>query len=219
MEEFTDEYLDRLLGFTGDYRVDAGKASPHAGIRFPEGSKKIVFEIWVEMDGNVTATREAIKRRKLLGGRVPSMAAIRQWAANDQWEVLKTMYNDGLRDFLEASKDPSIRDAIKSDATFFEILLKMRSSLIAEMIKPKSKLWPNKPNDALALVRQLELMVDTYRQRAARSVSAGNGGPEANGGEVDNVLDYLKEVEKRRGGETPLTSSDLAMDILKSSRN
>lgn len=212
-QEFNDEYLDELLGFTGNYRVDAGKASPYGGIRFPEGSKRIAFEIWVEFDGNYTQTREAIKRRKALGGRVPSMAALRTWATQDQWEVLKTMYNDGLRDFLNASKDPAIKDAIKNDATFFEIILKMRSSLVGEMFKTKSKLWPTKPTDALALLKYLDGTIDSYKGRAnPNSDNTNHNG----GAQPENVMSFLKEKEKRDGAETPLTHSDLAMEMLQS---
>ncbi len=217
LQEFDDEYLDELLGFTGNFRVDAGKASPHAGIRFPEGSKKIAFEIYVEFEGNYTRTREAIKRRKALGGRVPSMAALRTWATQDQWEVLRTMYNDGLRDFLNASKDPTIKDAISNDGTFFEILLKMRASLIGEMIKPKSKLWPTKPTDALALLKHLEGSLDVYKNRigAGTVPSSSNNSPE----KPDNVLEFVKEKQEREGNDAPITRSDLALDMLRADRS
>lgn len=216
--EFTDEYLDELLGFTGNYRVDAGKASPHAGIRFPEGSKKIAFEIYVEFEGNYTQTREAIKRRKALGGRVPSMAALRTWATQDQWEVLRTMYNDGLREFLNASQDPTIKDAIKDDGTFFQILLKMRSSLVGEMIKPKSKLWPTKPTDALALLKHLEGSIDVYKMRVDSGGTDNLKTKSDDPSNPNNVLSFVKEKQAREGNDSPVTRSDLALDILKAER-
>lgn len=225
MREFDDLYLDELVGFARpareksthkDNNVRAAQEAPMTGVHFPEGSKRIAFEVWVNCDGNFAKTIITLKKTKILGGRAPSPRTIRIWAQQGRWDVLKDMLNDGLRDFLDGTKDPNIKDAIKNDATYFAVMLKMRSSIMGEMLSPRSGLWPKRPNEALSLMKYLGDELEVYKKRAGvKTNEKGEIVPEEN---PDNVLNFLKEKE-RRDGNAPLTESDLAMEILRDERS
>lgn len=159
-----------------DYRIHMSKASTFSGVRFPDGSKRIVFNIWCEMGGNFAATRRRLKKEKLLdGGRVPSNRTIQKWAEENQWETLRSMVDDGILEYLEAQDDPDIQEAIRTDAAVFKVLEKMRSQLYVGLLAKKSPLFPKNNRDAVNTLKYVEEGITRFQERFDQARDRGAG--------------------------------------------
>ena len=136
--------------------VAASRRSKWAGMKFPEGTKRIVFNTWCELNGNYAATRRKIKRDGLLAdGRAPSLRTLRKWVQDNHWDVLRLMVDDGIVDYLESQDDPDIRSAIRDEATFFKILEKLRSGIYMRIMEKNSELFPENATQAVTLLKHL----------------------------------------------------------------
>ena len=181
-----------------------------AGVKFPEGSKRIVFNVWCEQNGNFSATRRKLKKDGLLeAGRVPSLRTIRKWALDNHWDVMRLMIDDGVLDFLEAQEDPDIRAAIRDEGTFFKILEKLRSSIYMRIMEKNSELFPQNATQAVTVLKHVGEAMGDMRGRLD---SARERKDQRNGGMPDNITDIASHMAER--GELP-TQEEVARTAIR----
>jgi hypothetical protein len=132
-----------------NFRIEQSLDSPHTGVRFPEGSRRVAFEIFCETGGNYSQTRRLIAKRKALGSdsRAPSIRTLRLWAERQHWDVLRQMVDEGIYDILTAENDPDIQNAIRDEAGLFKFLSNLQSRLYVNLVERNSPLMPRNNRD------------------------------------------------------------------------
>lgn len=186
--------------------------SKWAGVPFPQGTKRRVFEIYAECNGNINKTRKKIKDEKILpDGRVPNLLTIQKWAVDGHWKVLKDVVNDGILNVLEMDDDPDIKDVIRDDVALTKFLLRMRSGIYAKMSEKDSPLQPKDSREALAVLKHIDETINPYRDRLrdAQDRREGASTSEEVPDNVRSVASYL--VEK---GVQP-TDENIARELLR----
>ncbi len=201
-------------------KVELSKRSPFSGVAFPEGFRRMAFLAYVEQQGNVRGTRKALKD---MGERVPSVKTLTSWAADNNWEVLRSMVDDGILDYLDAQDDPDIMDAIKTEAGMFKLLMRLRSTLYARLGEKDSVLMPRNPADFVRVANHINTVVggiqvrmDEAMGRKPSSSAIPISDPSTEDSSQDtvpgNVVDFAQALKER--GEPP-TQSNIAREMLK----
>jgi len=195
--------------------ADKVTGSRWSGVPFPAGTKRKVFEIYCQFDGNVSKTRKYLKDNKILDeGRVPNLLTLQKWAVEGHWKVLKEVVDDGILKVMELEEDPDIQDVIRDDAALAKFLLRLRSGLYAKMMEKGSVLEPQNSREALAVLTHIKDMIDPYSERLATAKKRqGIQSVEGDLPEVpDNVASITKLLKDR--GEVP-TKENISREILK----
>ena len=196
-------------------RIKASRNQPWNGIPFPEGSKRIVFDIYREHGGSIMGTQRYIKTHKPLENkRVPSRKTLKKWAEENHWETLRQMVDDGIYEMMDNMDDPLIQEAIKTDAALMRFLEKIRSQVIVHFMDKNSPLQPQNNRDALNTLKFVTESMDRFgdRMNDAQKRAARNG----TGTRVDEddpkVIDLVKRMADK--GEVP-TNEELAREAIR----
>lgn len=200
-------------------KVELSKRSPFSGVAFPEGFRRMAFIAYVERQGNIRGTRRALKD---MGERVPSVKTLTGWATEDDWEVLRSMVDDGILDYLDAQDDPDIRDAIKDDAGLFKLLFRLRSTVYAQLSSKDSVLMPRNASDFVKVANHINTAIGGIQARmdeARGRKPAGSVVPSATVDDSqeqeavpDNVISLAQVLKER--GDAP-TESNIAREMLR----
>ncbi len=202
-------------------KVELSQSSPFSGMKFPEGSRRVAFMAYCDSSGNMRATRRALLDA---GQRAPSIKTLNHWADENSWATLRLMVDDGILEYLDAEEDPDIKDAIKEEAGLFKFLIRLRSTLYAQLSAKESLLMPANTNDLVRLLKHIEDVSVPMQKRIQDAVDrvAGKGivltGDTSLPGDHQTILtlpDNVQSIAKilRDRGE-PVTESNIAREFL-----
>lgn len=173
--------------------------SKWSGVPFPKGTKRTVFEIYCQNNGNLSKTRKYIKDNKILeDGRVPNMLTLQKWSVEGHWKVLKDVVNDGILNVLEMDDDPDIQDVIRDDVALTKFLLRMRAGIYAKMSEKNSALQPKDSKEAIAVLKHIQETISPYQERL-NDARTRRGGTEIEGIEVPTNVRSIAQSLRERG--------------------
>jgi len=201
-----------------EYRVGLAKLSPNNGVRFPEGTKKIVFEHYRKCLGNIQATRRSLQESKALeGGRVPTAMTLKKWVDDENWELTAAMVDEGIMDVLNFKDDPMMKEFVEQEAVYFKVLNRISSSLLQGMTKKGNPLYPKNNKDAVATLRLFSPEIARLQELANKKNARGDvpATAESNGDEPPStrpltIAEYLAKKQKE-----PVTEEDIAREIIR----